>query len=74
MKARTVAEVLEAWRLQDPPISQENLARIAGVTSKTGHRWCNGFGSPDPEQIRLLEKHRPGLVGVLFPDAVKGKG
>jgi hypothetical protein len=62
-----MAEALNDWRAEEPKISQEDLARIAGVTGKTGYRWCKGIGTLKREHVEKLEAHRPGLVKRLFP-------
>lgn len=69
MTEDSTARALEDWRQDGDTITQEQLARQAEATAKTGHRWCQGLGEPGIDQIRKLEALRPGLVRRLFPEA-----
>jgi hypothetical protein len=62
---------LQAWRHSDPPITQETIARTADVSLTTAHAWCHGRGCPSVEEIRRLERLKPGLVALLFPEACR---
>ena len=78
MKAETldaVASALESWRHDGDRLTQEAIARVAGVTITTAHLWCQGKSLPRLDQLLLLERERPGLIDrildqlrILIPD------
>lgn len=40
----------------------------------TVDRWVHGIGEPNVSDVWLMEKHKPGLVEMLFSGAKKGAG
>lgn len=60
--------ILAEWRLHEPRITQERMARIADVTLATAHKWCMGVSLPTLAQLEALERTRPGLVRRVFAE------
>jgi transcriptional regulator with XRE-family HTH domain len=59
-------EALEKWR-RDNNVSQEELARLAGVSLNTARNWLRGQGpGPNSDHLRRLEGVHRGLTRLLF--------
>lgn len=60
----SVPNALKSWRARND-LTQEAVAAAAKVTARTVWNWERGVGAPGVEQVRLLEKLKPGLVSAL---------
>ena len=60
---------LEAWRRDGELITQQRIAELAGVSTRTAHLWCSGKTRPSVGQIKTLEAFRSGLVERFFPSS-----
>lgn len=57
--------VLKDWRTRGEILTREVVATAAKVTARTVDNWERGVGEPGIEQLRALEKLRPGLLAAL---------
>jgi len=57
-----VRDVLKHWRGN---LTQETVAATAKVTARTVANWEHGVGAPGIEQVRALERLKPGLISAL---------
>lgn len=59
-----VRTVLKRWRAKNE-LTQETVAGAAKVRARTVANWERGVGEPGIEQLRAMEKLRPGLLYEL---------
>lgn len=60
---------LRAFReAQDPPLSQEQLAALLGVSRVTVTRWESGARKPEPEELPAISKKTGIPAAKLRPD------
>lgn len=59
-----VAAELKTWRRREG-LKATIVGKWAGVTRATVYNWERGLGEPTTEQLVVLDRHRPGLLGAL---------
>lgn len=59
-----VRTILKSWRSENE-LTQEAVATAAKVRARTVANWERGVGEPGIEQLRALEKLKPGLLSAL---------
>lgn len=61
---KPVRAVLKRWR-SDNKLTRKEIASAASVNVRTVSNWENGIGAPGIDQVRALEKLKPGLAEAL---------
>jgi hypothetical protein len=64
-------DALAKWRNIEPFTMREELAVICNRSISTVDRWVSGKGDPTLTDVWLMEKHKPGLVEMLFGRSVR---
>ncbi len=62
-------QVLFDWRNSSPTTTREELAVVCERSVSTIDRWARGVGEPTVTDVWLMEKHKPGIVAMLFKSA-----
>lgn len=63
---------LRAYReKQDPPLTQEGLADLLGVSKAAVCRWESGARKPDENIVRLISKRTGISIRKLRPDLAR---
>jgi len=57
------------WRNLSPLTTREELACVCFRSVSTVDRWTRGVGEPTVSDVWLMERHKPGLVDMLFATA-----
>lgn len=61
---KPIRTILKRWRSENK-LTREAIATATGVNVRTVSNWENGIGAPGIDQVRALEKLKPGLVAAL---------
>lgn len=61
---KPIRAVLKRWRSENK-LTRDAIATAADVNVRTVSNWENGIGAPGIDQVRALEKLKPGLVEAL---------
>jgi hypothetical protein len=69
-----VPKALIKWRGIEPVTTREELAVICLRSVSTVDRWARGVGEPTVTDVWLMERHKPGLVDMLFSSAKREVG
>jgi malate synthase len=66
-----IPAALVKWRNIAPSTTREEIAAMCCRSVSTVDRWVHGIGEPNVSDVWLMEKHKPGLVEMLFSSTKK---